>query len=303
MEKCKNIQDVKSMEEILEELISLDESKDSNYDDEIDRISKELILYYDNKGRHLYSEVSAFLYKFKDREENLEYIYRNIKKIHNVFIDCGNKDYAINALKLEDHIRLELLRFDNLKQAQEKNALELSTKIDDETIKFEQEINKYEKKFNKLRKSYRTMRDNIDGLNSQIISVIGIFSAIVITFFGGINFLESVLNSIGKVSKYRFVLGALIVGFVMFNTIFMLLNFISKLTEKNIRSECRYYKDGRCDSECKIRGKIKCVKEKHPTIFWVDIVFVTGIIMITLLYYLDHYNIITKVIKHIGIKI
>lgn len=145
MEDCKNIQDVKSMEEILEELISLDESKDFNYDDEIYRISEELILYYDNKGRHLYSEVSAFLYKFKDEEENLEYIYRNIKKVHNVFSESGNKDYAINALKLEDHIRLELLRFENLKQAQEKNALELSTKIDEETIKFEQATNTYKK--------------------------------------------------------------------------------------------------------------------------------------------------------------
>ncbi|MDM0495267.1 hypothetical protein [Clostridium perfringens] len=296
MEDCKNIQDVKSMEEILEELISLDESKDFNYDDEIYRISEELILYYDNKGRHLYSEVSAFLYKFKDEEENLEYIYRNIKKVHNVFSESGNKDYAINALKLEDHIRLELLRFENLKQAQEKNALELSTKIDEETIKFEQATNTYKKNFSILMKSYETMRNNIDGLNSQIISVIGIFSAIVITFFGGINFLESVLNSIGKVSKYRFVLGAFIVGFVMFNTIFMLLNFISKLTEKNIRSECRYYKNGYCDSECKIRGKIKCVKEKHPTIYWVNICFILGIISIVIIYYIDYYNIISWIL-------
>lgn len=296
MEDCKNIQDVKSMEEILEELISLDESKDFNYDDEIYRISEELILYYDNKGRHLYSEVSAFLYKFKDEEENLEYIYRNIKKVHNVFSESGNKDYAINALKLEDHIRLELLRFENLKQAQEKNALELSTKIDEETIKFEQATNTYKKNFSILMKSYETMRNNIDGLNSQIISVIGMFSAIVITFFGGINFLESVLNSIGKVSKYRFVLGAFIVGFVMFNTIFMLLNFISKLTEKNIRSECRYYKNGYCDSECKIRGKIKCVKEKHPTIYWVNICFILGIISIVIIYYIDYYNIISWIL-------
>ncbi|WP_283688852.1 hypothetical protein [Clostridium perfringens] len=296
MEDCKNIQDVKSMEEILEELISLDESKDFNYDDEIYRISEELILYYDNKGRHLYSEVSAFLYKFKDEEENLEYIYRNIKKVHNVFSESGNKDYAINALKLEDHIRLELLRFENLKQAQEKNALELSTKIDEETIKFEQATNTYKKNFSILMKSYETMRNNIDGLNSQIISVIGIFSAIVITFFGGINFLESVLNSIGKVSKYRFVLGAFIVGFVMFNTIFMLLNFISKLTEKNIRSECRYYKNGYCNSECKIRGKIKCVKEKHPTIYWVNICFILGIISIVIIYYIDYYNIISWIL-------
>lgn len=283
------------MEEILEELISLDESKDSNYNDEIDRISKELILYYDNKGRHLYSEVSAFLYKCKDEEENLEYIYRNIKKVHNVFSESVNNDYAINALKLEDHIRLELLRFDNLKQAQEKNALELSAKIDEETIKFEQEINTYEKKINTLRKSYNTMRDNIDGLNSQIISIIGIFSAIVITFFGGINFLESVLSSIGEVSKYRFVLGALIVGFVMFNTIFMLLNFIAKLTEKNIRSECKYYKDGRCDSKCKKRGKVQCVKEKHPTIYWVNICFMLGLISIVSIYYIDYYNVISHI--------
>lgn len=303
MDGCKEIQGLKSINDILKEVTSLDESNSDSYEKDISRISSELIMYYDNKGRHLYSEVSAFLYDIN--EEDLDYIYTNVEKIHEILQDYDKKNnskYAKKVLKLEDHIRLELLRFENLKKTQEKNAIKLSENIAKETKRFDEEIKKYESKFRDLKDNYSNMKNNIDGLNSQIVSVIGIFSAIVITFFGGINFIESVLNSIGKVSKYRFVLGTFIVGFVMFNTIFMLLNFISKLTGKNIRSQCLYYKNDKCDLECKNRGRIWCVKEKHPTIFWINIVFISGIIMITLLYYIDHYNIVTEIIKYIKFK-
>ncbi|EDT15032.1 hypothetical protein [Clostridium perfringens] len=302
MEKYKEIQEVKEIFDILEKIKKININS-KNYEDEINEISNSLINYYNNKGRHLYSEVSAFLFKVED--EDYEYIFENVKKVHKNLLHYdfeNNSDYADKVLKLEDHIKLEWIRFERLKEVQEKNGIELSNKIKEETRKLKEEADKFEVeskkhkgKIKNLNKSYKKMKDNIDGLNSQIISVIGIFSAIVITFFGGINFLESVLNSIGKVSKYRFVLGAFIVGFVMFNTIFMLLNFISKLTEKNIRSECRYYKNGYCDSECKIRGKIKCVKEKHPTIYWVNICFILGIISIVIIYYIDYYNIISHI--------
>ncbi|MCX0356120.1 hypothetical protein LI064_16545, partial [Clostridium perfringens] len=287
MEKCKEIQEGKDIFDILEKIKNININSKS-YGEEINDISNSLINYYNNRGRHLYSEVSAFLFEVKD--EDYEYIFENVKKIHKNLLNydcCNNSDYAEKVLKLEDHIKLEWIRFERLKEVQEKNGIELSNKIKEETRKFKEEADKFEVesknhkgKIKNLNRAYKKMKDNIDGLNSQIISIIGIFSAIVITFFGGINFLESVLSSIGEVSKYRFVLGALIVGFVMFNTIFMLLNFISKLTEKNIRSECKYYKDGRCDSECKKRGKVQCVKEKHPTIYWVNICFILGLISI-----------------------
>ncbi|MPM52438.1 hypothetical protein SDC9_99197 [bioreactor metagenome] len=290
----KEIETGKSIQDILYEVVSLD-NMDPSYNDNIKKVSDDLRNYYDNKGRHLYSEVSTFLYKIN--EEDLDYVYNNIESVHKALIiyDEEHKTkYGKKILKLEDHIRLEILRAQHLNNVQNDNAGRLIRKINSLSKK----SNDYTKKFNGLNKQYESQRKSIEGLNSEIISVIGIFSAIVITFFGGINFIESVLNSINKVSKYRLVFAILITGFVMFNTIFMLLNFISKLTGKNIRSSCdNYIDENKCAPNCKNRKNIKCIKLKHPTIYWVNAVFIAGIIGITLMYYLDYFNIPTKILN------
>ena len=291
--KEKNIKINKSIQDILKEVASLD-SIDSSYDDKIKDVSEEFRVYYNNKGRHLYSEVSTFLYKVN--EEDLDYVYDNVESVHRVLLSYdeeNNTEYARKILKLEDHIRLEILRAQHLKDVQNNNAARLIRRINI----LSKNTNEYTKKFNSLNKQYEKQRESVDGLNSQIISVIGIFSAIVITFFGGINFIESVLNSINKVSKYRLVFAILITGFVMFNTIFMLLNFISKLTNKNIRSFCEHYiEENKCRYNCANKKRIKCIRVKHPTIYWVNIIFIFGIIGITIMYYLDYFNVLTKIL-------
>lgn len=284
--KYKEIERTMSITEILNFISELDILSE-NYDNKIRTIGLNLIQYYKDKGRHSYSEVSTFLYSIK--EDRYDYIYENIKKVSE-YLDEYDKDnntsYKSKIVKLEDHIKLELIRMDSMR------------KIDDLTEKIEVETNDYEEKFNELKDVYNNQKENIEGLNNQIISIIGIFSAIVITFFGGINFIESVLNSIGQVSKYRFVLATFIVGFVMFNTIFMLLNFIAKLTDKNIRSYCEHYvEENKCNPNCKNKKYVKCVKLKHPTIYWVNTVFIIGVIGITLMYYLDYFNIPTKILN------
>lgn len=288
MNDCKDIEEVLSIQEILDRVIKI------NNDNDIEETSKELIKYYDNQGRHMYSEVSAFLYNISD--ENLEYVYINLEKIREYFLSYDKEnttEYTIKILKLEDHIRLEILRATNLQKIQRINV----RKLEREIFRFSRQIKGSEEKLEGITLRYEEQKKNIEGLNSEIISIIGIFSAIVITFFGGINFIESVLNSIGKVSKYRLVFAIFMTGFVMFNTIFMLLNFIAKLTGKNIRSYCDYcIGENKCDSSCKHRNKVECIKLKHPTIYWVNAAFIIGMIVITLMYYLDYYDVITRIL-------
>lgn len=293
--KEKNIdENTKSMQEILENIRSLENSMPS-YDENIEKLSDDLRNYYDKKGRHLYSEVSTFLYNIN--EDDLDYVYNNIENIHKIlqrYDEENETEYERKIFKLEDHIRLEILRVQHLNNTQNNNAAQLRKEINTLSDKSK----KYTKEFNNLHNQYKKQRKSIDGLNSEIISIIGIFSAIVITFFGGINFIESVLNSINKVSKYRLVFAILITGFVMFNTIFMLLNFIAKLTDKNIRSYCQFYTNGnQWPPGCKNRKGIKCIKIKHPTIFWINTIFIAGIVGITIIYYLDCYSIIVKCIE------
>lgn len=288
--KVKEIEKSMTITDIVKEIFEVDiaDSSESEYRESIDGICNKLIDFYNKEGRHSYSEISTFLLSIN--EDRHAYFYDNMKNILEIldFYDKkSNTKFKSKAIKLEDHIKLELLRLSNIKKVDQ-----LKEKIDSETTI-------YEGKFEDLRKVYEKQRQDIDGLNSQIISVIGIFSAIVITFFGGINFIESIMYSAGQVSKYRLVFSIIITGIVMFNTIFMLLNFISKLTGKSIRSNCDNYTDeDKCSPNCPNKNLMKCIKLKHPTIYFVNIIFIFGIFGITLLYYIDYFNIFTKVISY-----
>lgn len=288
--KSKEIEKSMTITDIVKEIFEIDiaDSSECEYEESIANICDKLTEFYNKEGRHSYSEVSTLLLSIN--EDKHAYFYDNMKSILKILDENDKKNntkFKSKAIKLEDHIKLELLRVSNIKKVDQ-----LKEKIDNETVT-------YENKFKELRNVYSKQKEDIDGLNSQIISVIGIFSAIVITFFGGINFIESVLNSINKVSKYRLVFAILITGFVMFNTIFMLLNFISKLTGKNIRSSCdNYIGENKCAPDCKNRKNIKCIKSKHPTIYWVNAIFMVGIIGITLMYYLDYFDILTKILNN-----
>lgn len=286
--KIKEIEKSVLITDIIEEIFDVDiaDSSEDEYEESIKEICDELINFYKKEGRHSYSEISTFLLSID--EDKHAYFYDNMKKVLEIigrYDKENNTSYKSKAIKLEDHIKLELLRLDNIKKVDE-----LKEKIDKETIN-------YESKFKDLKEVYDKQKNDLEGLNNQIISVIGIFSAIVITFFGGINFIESIMYSIGQVSKYRMVFSILIAGLVMFNTIFMLLNFIAKLTEKNIRSSCSHYIDNnKCDLNCENKKNIKCIKLKHPTIFWVNMMFIIGIASVTILYYVDYYDILTKLL-------
>ncbi len=221
-----------TIEKILIKLINLN-INDKKYDEEIRKISNEFIEYYKKNNRHSYSAISRVLYENLDdnNQENELYLYQNIESIKNHVKECDCK-YLDHVFKLEDHIKLELLRFTELKEKEQKINLEINEKLTNS-----------KKVFEKLDTDLKRQRKNIDGLNNQIIAILGIFSAIIITFFGGINFLEGTLSGMNKVETYKLVLIVAIVGLVMFNIIFLLLTFIAKLIGKNIKSpcHCEYY--------------------------------------------------------------
>ncbi|STB14680.1 Uncharacterised protein [Clostridium novyi] len=86
----------------------------------------------------------------------------------------------------------------------------------------------------------------------------------------------------------------------MFNTIFMLLNIISKLLEKEIVSKsCNGYKkdDEKCQN-CQygsgIIGFFICIIKKYPIVFLFDIVCIMLFLGVTIIYYLDIYNLLSK---------
>lgn len=214
--------------------------------DNIDEVIKSFIKFYLQNHRHKYSKVAKFINdKAVNDEQTVYFILTNVNKIINY---CKENENIINKLiddivsknekynnitnfvcsdliekleKLQDHIELETQRI-NFSQNREHRIF--SNLIDQINVSVESARTNIEEKSNKIE----------DRLNTTVISTLGIFSAIVVVFFSGLNAIGSIFANLKDISKYRIIFTASLEGFIMFNSIFLLLYCIAKILNKDI---------------------------------------------------------------------
>ncbi|MEY8001783.1 hypothetical protein AB8U03_16595 [Clostridium sp. Mt-5] len=214
--------------------------------DDMDSIVKSFIKFYLQNHRHKYSKVAKFINdKAINDEQTVYFVLSNINSIINY---CKENENDINQLidnilsknnnytgtinftciellekleKLQDHIELESQRI-NFSQNREDRIF--SNLIDQINVSVNSAQTNIESKSNKIE----------DRLNTTVISTLGIFSAIVVVFFSGLNAIGSIFSNMKDVNKYRLVFMASLEGFIMFNSIFLLLYCIAKILDKDI---------------------------------------------------------------------
>ncbi len=204
---------------IIESLISefdiLDDNSLKCYANQLNKI------YSDENFRHSYAEISIFLEQktYPDQRDSL------VEHIDKLLIYLCDKDYSINVIKkvgkLADHIQLEsvrLSRIENIKfigeQIKSKNVVE-------------------QEKLKENVKKAKELKTDLKNINTQLVSVLGIFTGIVISIFGGMSFFSSVFNNINDVGKYRLVFITTLVGFTLFNLIAFMFSALFSLTGKS----------------------------------------------------------------------
>lgn len=215
----------------------------------VDNLRK-IAKYYDKNGRHQYHIISHFVYmKMNQGEDIVSYILNNIEsmltfisyrkskcekivsKNSNLHID----DIILDLEKLYDHIALEEERLINNGNVIQSSKNEIERNV----------INTFNSISDSFENNYkRKVDETSEALNANIITVVGLFSAIIFVFFGGVTALSDVINGILDIKKKEDLSLPLIivlsVGFVLFNIIFLLLYSISKIVNKNIGSSVRY---------------------------------------------------------------
>ena len=258
--------------------------KDITECDNIESVIKFIIEYYLVNTRHRYSEVARYINeKSINDEQIISFILMNLEMIidycqenyeildkqitsiktgtqyENNELDCSKLVQKLH--KLNDHIELELDR------------IQFSVKREREVrIRMVDDLN------NTLRKAQDDMTNtanNIEAkLNNTVISVLGIFSAIIIAFFGGLNVLGNIFTHVSSssVSIYRLIFMSCLTGVIVFNIIFMLLHFISKILDKNMGRLCDWnLRDKAWSSNSFLKRfyyKVKIIMIRHPLMFW-----------------------------------
>lgn len=173
------------------------------------------------KFRHFYSDIFSVVSEIKDGKQkgDLEILGSNISALRGAYkcIDTS-KDITKNLSKLDDHVSLDIARVNYYTDSYYNKAIAKIDALNDVSSKvagIEEKLNKEKKRLKKI---------HIDN-----IAILGIFCAVIMSFFGGFYYSDSILENMKDVSLYRIVFIMLILGFILVNILWVLFSFISKL--------------------------------------------------------------------------
>lgn len=184
--------------------------------------------YYHNK-RHMYSSISKYVNESSNNIEKIDYILYNIKLIINYidkikntdFLKLKPEDLTLKIRKMYDHISLEKNRITYSIQNQEKNTSNIIQKVNNAIVNYTDKLDEKTKR--------------IEGnLNTNIVSILGIFSAIIFVLFGSLSNFTTVISQMEKADTNKIISLVVAIGFVLLNVVFVLFYCISKITDKNI---------------------------------------------------------------------
>ncbi|WP_456095508.1 hypothetical protein [Peptostreptococcus sp.] len=173
--------------------------------------------------RLMYSDLSNHLFSiFKNEKYETDYNL-NINKLYEYAMNdvnmCGDCKKII--IKLFDHSSLVSYQITGIEEIAE----EISEKV--------AEKNK-ETLLDSVKKLEKTLMNNMKDSEKQYITILGIFASIVLAFTGGIAFSTSVLSNIDKASIYRLVFVTSLLGFILFNTICVMFEFVREINNKSL---------------------------------------------------------------------
>lgn len=186
-----------------------------------------LFAYIKQYNRILYSQISSKIYTCYDQNtldvaenivgsaiSNIEKLigYANTKQYQkkehfNIAEKSHYLDVEKSLIKIYDHVNLAKQQYNGLKQT------------DDE----------YEQKFSK---SIEPFKENLTKeMNAQLLTLVGIFTALSFLLFGGISSLDNILSGVNKVSLLKLIVICCVWGLGLVNLIFVFLFCVSKMTK------------------------------------------------------------------------
>ena len=215
-------------------------------------IRLEEIYYNDNADnfRHYYSDIFSTLTMIDNDPllGSLEILAQNIETIKDGYKSVNNGsnkeniDISKEILKLYDHVNLEISRINYTKTITNKTQSdiiqtreiinEVNNKIEETNNTIADQLKEIEQTADSLK---REITANQKEIQSEYITILGIFSSIVVVFVGGINFSSAIFENINKSSIYRLSFTICLVGIVLFNMMWVLLDFIRNINGKNSR--------------------------------------------------------------------
>lgn len=224
------------MKELLQKIGMAEVHDISQLDNLCDIVKK----YYANNKRHKYSEVSAYLMETDD----IEYLLENLRRIQSRLGEyLENESISIKVFKLIDHITLELNRIKyNSKAFSEMNLHTMNMALANAGKAVSAEMDRLKKEqsqkidleVNEFREETKSLKNKVEDSYSQFVSILGIFSAVVVVFFGGMTAFGELFANMQNISRFKLTFMTSLIGLIVFNLVFMFLYVLAKLLNREI---------------------------------------------------------------------
>lgn len=190
----------------------------------------ELFLASKNLDSHFipYSEITRIIYSLNSMD-GLDMFYTEIEKRLLNYLNIHKDMRGTFMVKVIEHTKLASKQFDNLYARSENEIQSLTTNAQ-----------KLIKQQNSINDRYKEIKTENQHLSSNLITILGMFTAITFAIFGGLQLLGNVFgNAISDKGTSHFVIGnSIILGgfFVLSIYVIMLILFegIGKLTKQDL---------------------------------------------------------------------
>lgn len=162
--------------------------------------------------RVLYSEITNYVYSLSSEERGS--FATNVEHLLDYVMTNSNSQEITSELqemviRIYDHCQLAIHQSDNIVSS-------FASGIED---------------------TKQDLANQFKGIEKEYISILGIFSSVVLAFVGGLTFSTSVLENIDKASIYRQVIISCIIGLVFFDLVWLMVDLIRSVNGKVIRNK------------------------------------------------------------------
>lgn len=172
--------------------------------------------------RHEYSAIFGAMVECQDNGNNLNSLGQNIETIYHYLVSQKKYDkeslFRESVHKLYDHINLELSRMNYIEVRQ--------STLQDQIGNSNYQVEKVSHTLMHLEEKTTKIKNDYKNVQKETITILSLFSAVVLAFMGGIGFSSSVLESMNSSSIYKVVFICGVLGFVLINLVYLLLRFI-----------------------------------------------------------------------------
>lgn len=293
-----HIENLCSFADILEYVAICNFDNGTLNEDEIPTIIEKFKVYYEANQRHFYHEIASFVFDNAEIEDKLEFFPEKLS----IIIESIDGDESLKGSlkKLYDHFELEQLRYGKMKQNIENlcneniarieyMSNELELKMQQLNVEIKADIDKkvdsnvgsMKRLVQRMTKNTKADIDNkVTGIYTQVVTILGIFTAIVFSMFGGLTMINSIVQTMSSdLGFLKACTLCLLIGIVIFNLVYFLLYAISKIIDRTLAYPHATISANDCF--------FKRARLRHPVGFWFNVVSFSLSFILVVLYAIE----------------